>query len=393
MVAKIIPAVVVRIMAGTYCIDIKLFHNFDILYHTFEGNDITTVRVHFMTVGSFKEYWLAVDEYLSACQFDLAETYLDRDHFSNGTSIFQSSGQCVEVGCFSSPFGGIGHVDSRVQFAGTFQIGCGYTFSLCVCQVKSYSAAAFHVDSYVQCTILILAVQVGSDADILNAFLVACIQIAVTSYAGITEEVLIFQITAVAPTEHLKGNQVFAGFQVVGQIKFGFQFAVFAIAYVAAVYPKIHIGSYRAEVGKDVFSFPVSRKNDFFSVRAYVIVFCGDKGRIVLKLVSPGIADIYVNRIAITIQFPNGGYFNIVPAFVVKTCLIKVCRACVCISYPVKFPETVQSHKILRVFFAARFSFISRCIGEIISVHCGAVYGIHFRVFPLVKVLCLDGCC
>ena len=176
---------------------------------------------------------------------------------------------------------------------------------------------------------------------------VTCIQVAITSHTGIAEEVLIFQITAVAPAEYLEGNQVFPGFQVIGQIKFGFQLAVFAITYITAIYPEVHIGSYGAEVGKNIFPFPVGRKNDFFPVRTYVVVFCGYEGRVVLELVSPGITDIYIDRITITIQFPYSGHFNVVPSFVVKTSLIEVSRARVCISYPVKFPETVQSHKIL----------------------------------------------
>ena len=187
--------------------------------------------------------------------------------FINPKHLKEMVGRCSV--CVCSQEGG-----NITKFAGTFQIGCGYTFSLCVCQVKSYSAAAFHVDSYVQCTILILAVQVGSDADILNAFLVACIQIAVTSYARVAEEVLIFQITAVAPAEYLESNHVFTRFQVVGQVELGFQFAVLAISYVTSVHPKVHVGSYRAEMCKNLFAFPVSRKDDFFALRAYVVVFC-----------------------------------------------------------------------------------------------------------------------
>ena len=113
-VAKIIPAVVIRVVAGTYRVDIKLFHHLDVLYHTFEGNDIATVRVHFMTIGSFEEYRLSVDEYLSAFQFDFTETYLDGNHFCNVVPVFQSGGQCVEVGCFSSPFCGVGYVESCI---------------------------------------------------------------------------------------------------------------------------------------------------------------------------------------------------------------------------------------------------------------------------------------
>ena len=34
-----------------------------------------------MTVGTFEEYWLAVDQNLCVFEFNLAETYFDRNHF------------------------------------------------------------------------------------------------------------------------------------------------------------------------------------------------------------------------------------------------------------------------------------------------------------------------
>ena len=108
LVAQVIPTVVVRVMAGTHGVDIEFFHHFDILQHTFGRNHITAVRVHFVTVGSFEEYRLSVDEYLSAFQFNLAETYFDRDYFYYVVAVFQCSGQRVEIRRFSSPFRRIG---------------------------------------------------------------------------------------------------------------------------------------------------------------------------------------------------------------------------------------------------------------------------------------------
>ena len=69
-------------------------------------------------------------------------------------------------------------------------------------------------------------------------------------------------------------HDVLTWFQVVSQVEFSFQFAVFTISYVASVHPKVHIGRYRAEMCENFFAFPVGRKDDFFAVRAYVVVFC-----------------------------------------------------------------------------------------------------------------------
>ena len=88
LVAKVIPTVVVRVMAGTYGVDIEFFHYLDILQHTFGRNHITAVRVHFVTVGSFEEYRLSVYEYLSVFQFNFAETYFNRDYFYYVVAVF-----------------------------------------------------------------------------------------------------------------------------------------------------------------------------------------------------------------------------------------------------------------------------------------------------------------
>ena len=40
------------------------------------------------------------------------------------------------------------------------------------------------------------------------------------------------------------------------KIKFGFQFAVLAVAYITSVYPQIHIGGNRTEMGDNIFSLP-----------------------------------------------------------------------------------------------------------------------------------------
>ena len=215
-----------------------------------------------------------------------------------------------------------------------------------ICQVQGNCAASFQINGYVQRTVFILAIQIWSEANILDVFLVTCVKIAVTSYARVAEEVLIFQITAVAPAEYLEGNHVFTRFQVVGQVELGFQFAVFAISYVTSVHPKVHVGSYRAEMRKNLFAFPVGGKDDFFPVRAYVIVFCRHLRRIVFELASPGISYVDIDRVTVTVQLPNARHLKVIPTFVVEISLIKVGRSCICMSYPVEFPRTVQGHEI-----------------------------------------------
>ena len=123
-----------------------------------------------------------------------------------------------------------------------------------------------------------------------------------------------------------------------------------------------------------------------------MVVFCRNVRRVVLELASPGISSIYVDRVAVAVQFPYAGNLKVVPSFVIEISLVKVGRTCFGMSHPVEFPKTVQGHEIRGIFFDTGLSFISRCVSKVISVHSGAVYGIHFRVFPLIEALRLNRC-
>ena len=72
-----------------------------------------------------------------------------------------------------------------------------------------------------------------------------------------------------------------------------------------------------------LFSFPVCRNHDLFTVRTYVVVFRRNFRRVVLELASPRIPDIHIDRVAITVQFPQAGYFQIIPSLVVEVHLVK----------------------------------------------------------------------
>ncbi len=82
LVAKVIPKIVVGIMAGAHGVQVELLHHLNVLQHAFAGDDVTTVGVQFMTVGTLEENGLAVDKNLASFQFYLAEAYLYRNHFA-----------------------------------------------------------------------------------------------------------------------------------------------------------------------------------------------------------------------------------------------------------------------------------------------------------------------
>ena len=53
LVAEVVPTGVIGIVAGAYSIDIQILHNLDVLNHSLHGDDITTIGIKLMTVGTF----------------------------------------------------------------------------------------------------------------------------------------------------------------------------------------------------------------------------------------------------------------------------------------------------------------------------------------------------
>ena len=53
LVAEVIPAGIIRIVAGAHGIDVQLLHDLDVLDHALYRDDITTVGIELMTVGTF----------------------------------------------------------------------------------------------------------------------------------------------------------------------------------------------------------------------------------------------------------------------------------------------------------------------------------------------------
>ena len=84
-IAQVIPARVIRIVTGTYSVDIHLLHYPYILYHTLQRNYVSTFRIHLMTVCTLYEYGLSVHQQLTVAYLNLTESHLLGNYFKNGT--------------------------------------------------------------------------------------------------------------------------------------------------------------------------------------------------------------------------------------------------------------------------------------------------------------------
>ena len=234
----------------------------------------------------------------------------------------------------------------KFGYAGVFGSGFSHSLSLSVNQSQLHGRLTFQFQFHGKAAVSVLSIQVGSYAYVLDAFFAAGIEVAVATHAAVAEEILVLEICAIAPAEHLEGDEVLLSrFQVGSQVEFRFKLAVFAISHKASVHPQIHVRCYRTEVGYDFFAFPLCRHHYFATVRAHMVVFDRHLRRVVGKLIAPGITHINVNWVAVAVKFPNGRHLQVVPTLVVERSFPEVGRARIGIFYPVEFPGAVKRHK------------------------------------------------
>ena len=259
-VAQFVPIIVVGIVTGSHGIDIVELHQLNILKHSFARHHITAVRVYFMAVCAFNQHRLSVDKQLCIFDFHLTEPHLQWHYFR----IAERSAQRIEVRRFCRPFFRVLHLHHSTGLARTLYRRFLHRISVGIKQFQQHFAAAFQIQFHCQRTVAVIGIQIRRHANIVDALLVACIQVAVACHTAITEKVLVFQIRSVAPAEHLKSYQVLLSrLHISGNVKLRFQFAVLAVAHKLAVHPKIHVGSDGTEMRHDVLTVPIGRHYDF----------------------------------------------------------------------------------------------------------------------------------
>ena len=65
----------------------------------------------------------------------------------------------------------------------------------------------------------------------------------IAGYACEPPIVLVLKVGSVTPAEDFQSYEIFPGMDIAGNVKTGFQFAVFAIAHFPAIHPDPYIGS------------------------------------------------------------------------------------------------------------------------------------------------------
>ena len=105
LVAKVVPDRVVWIVTSAYSIDIQLLHQLNILNHTLTCHNVTTIRVHLMTVSTLEENRLTINQYLRILDFNLTETNLEWNCLNSLASlgILYMNIEIIEIRCLCCP--------------------------------------------------------------------------------------------------------------------------------------------------------------------------------------------------------------------------------------------------------------------------------------------------
>ena len=197
LVAEIIPARIVRIMAGTNGIDVHALHHHDVLNHALLTYVVALIRIYLMTVGTLQENRLAIDQELLVLDLHLAETYLYLYNLVRQihTAILDRRyNEGIEVRSLSTPLANILHTELILSHTILYIIGtCNdYLLAIWVIKTEVCQGITLHLGCDVEVTILIVVLQICLYTDIEQTMILgAGIEIVLTCRTAQTPEVLI----------------------------------------------------------------------------------------------------------------------------------------------------------------------------------------------------------
>ena len=82
-ITKFVPPFGIGVMTSANGIDIRLFHQENVLQHPFLAHHVTCDRVHFMTIHTTKSGWNPIDEENAIFDFQFSESYFRLDLFDS----------------------------------------------------------------------------------------------------------------------------------------------------------------------------------------------------------------------------------------------------------------------------------------------------------------------
>ena len=126
-------------------------------------------------------------------------------------------------------------------------------------------------------------------------------------------EILVLEVSSVAPAEDFKSDYVLAFLHRLGYVEAGLELAVLAVADLLSVHPNPDIGCRGADTEAYLLSDPGLVNSEGSSVLSHIIVLRCGIGRVCLVVPSPCITNVHVERVSVTVEFQHSGDRNLIP--------------------------------------------------------------------------------
>ena len=346
LVAEGVPTRVIRVVTGAHRVHIQFLHDADVADHVLFGDDVALVGAHLVAVGAFDEDRLPVDQKLAVPDLDGAESEVNGRALNHVPLVESGHLQRVEVRDLGAP-------ESRI-LNDSGQGGLAFDRrGVAVGDLVAVLVDHRHVQtSDTFCDLGLdreVPVHTGDDVHVLNAFFLTGVDIDPTGYTAQPPEILILQVGAVAPAEHLQGDEVLPGLDVSGDVEAGLQLAVLAVADHLSVDPDTDVGGCRADAEADLLPDPGLVHIEQAAVLADIVVFGRRIRRVVAVVSPPGIADVKVERVIVPVEFPHSWDWDGPPAGIVVADRLEAFFASLNGLVPFELPDTVESQCLLLV--------------------------------------------
>ena len=390
LVAKVIPIVVVGIVAGAHGIDVHLLHFKYVLEHALATDHIASIGVKFMTVSTLDKDGLTIDEKLRdtsdlVADFNASEAHLKRNNVDDLRALTQGSGELIKIGHLGAPCIHLLHVEfHRLRQGRSRQCGRNYFVSIGISKNEIDLAPTLNCSVDSEYTILVIIGKVANYADVIETILsTTSIKITITVEATIAEIVLILEVMSVTHAQYLHGNKVLLPhLYIFSKVEFGFEFVVFTITHKFAIDPKVHATTRSAKVGNNLLPAPRSRNSDVSPIIADMIFLDGHKRRIALGTMIPDETTAHIDGVSEAIEFPASGHGDGFPirSFVLR--LIEAVEHLVGIWLPEEVPSSIKRLITLRSFGPATIGNLSTFVGKVMSMHGHTVHLIDVGPLP-----------
>ena len=151
-----------------------------------------------MTVGALEEYGFAIHEHLEVLELYLAEAHLLADSLDYLVTINEFNEESVEVGSLGRPLGGIAHSHYGLGLALAIH-GYGSGLHHLVVGIlegvaQGLACSVVGCGRDLQCTVLVVLVQVGEDEEVIDTHLRTGIHVHFAGDTGEAPEVLVLEV-------------------------------------------------------------------------------------------------------------------------------------------------------------------------------------------------------